>query len=368
MVALRLLEVMRDMDLPGELLEDEDPTQTIPRRFGLSDVVERQIRTFKEDVRKRVRLTDEEVQGLFRFVIRRPDSPAVFHRVGRLLADRARPSPWIRLLPRSAQFAIARARARRLLKRLFGRSLGGFARGPFTVEARAHLFIDTDPGGDACHLLSGFTEEVLEQTLGGTARVEHTLCQGRGDDLCRWDGELVRPRATVVEPAERVDEDHDGTAVEAAEARVGRPAPDFTLDSDEGDSVTLSDFRGHKVVLYFYPKDDTPGCTLQACDFRDALPRFDGVDAVVLGVSADDVESHRVFREKYDLNFPLLADVGGSVSATYGVWGKRIVHGTPLMGIERSTFLIDEGGVVERVWRDVSPKGHTEMLADLLGA
>ena len=148
----------------------------------------------------------------------------------------------------------------------------------------------------------------------------------------------------------------------------GDEAPDFTLESDDGGPVTLSELRGRKVVLYFYPKDDTPGCTLQACDLRDALPRFEGVDAVILGVSADDVESHRAFREKYDLNFPLLADPGGKVSDLYGVWGERMVHGKPLMGIERSTFLIDEDGVVERAWRGVSAKGHADMLAEAVGA
>ena len=148
----------------------------------------------------------------------------------------------------------------------------------------------------------------------------------------------------------------------------GDEAPDFTLESDDGGPVTLSDLRGRKVILYFYPKDDTPGCTVQACDFRDALPRFEDVDAVILGVSADDVESHRAFREKYDLNFPLLADVGGKISDRYGVWGERMVHGKPLMGIERSTFLIDEDGVVERVWRGVSAQGHADMLAEAVGA
>jgi len=148
----------------------------------------------------------------------------------------------------------------------------------------------------------------------------------------------------------------------------GTPAPDFTLHSDDGGPVTLSALRGRKVVLYFYPKDDTPGCTVQACDFRDALPRFEGVDTVVLGVSADDEESHGAFRRKYDLNFPLLADVGGVVSDRYGVWGERIVHGKPLMGIERSTFLIDEDGVIEEMWKGVRPEGHAEMLAKRVGA
>jgi len=148
----------------------------------------------------------------------------------------------------------------------------------------------------------------------------------------------------------------------------GSAAPDFTLDSDDRGPVTLSALRGRKVVLYFYPKDDTPGCTIQACDFRDSAPRFDGVDAVVLGVSADTVESHRAFREKFDLTFSLLADIGGVVSDLYGVWGERVIQGRSLVGIERSTFLIDESGVVEGVWRGVDPKGHMEMLAELLGA
>ena len=146
-------------------------------------------------------------------------------------------------------------------------------------------------------------------------------------------------------------------------------APEFTLDSDDQGTISLSDLRGRKVILYFYPKDDTPGCTVQACDFRDSLPRFEGVDAVVLGVSADDVESHRAFRTKFDLNFSLLADVGGVVSDLYGVWRMRTVAGAaPRMGIERSTFLIDERGEVVRVWRSVVATGHMEMLAELLGA
>jgi len=149
---------------------------------------------------------------------------------------------------------------------------------------------------------------------------------------------------------------------------IGSPAPDFTLQSDDGGEVTLSELHGRKVVLYFYPKDDTPGCTIQACDFRDSLPRFEGVDAVVLGVSADSVESHARFRAKFDLNFPLLADVDHRVCEAYGVWKEKKLYGRATMGIERSTFLIDENGVVEQVWRKVKAEGHTEMLAELLRA
>jgi peroxiredoxin Q/BCP len=148
----------------------------------------------------------------------------------------------------------------------------------------------------------------------------------------------------------------------------GDPAPDFTLPSDEGDDVTLSSFRGRRVVLYFYPKDDTPGCTVQACDFRDVAPRFEGVDAVVLGVSPDSVASHRKFRDKYGLNFPLLADDDRAVADAYGVWKKKKLYGRTFLGIERSTFLIDEEGRIAEVWRKVKPKGHADMLSELLGA
>jgi hypothetical protein len=196
-VALRLLEVIRDQDLPGEILEDEDPSRTLPRRFGLSDVVERQIRTYKGDARRRVRLSDAEVGDLFRFVIRRPDGDRVFEQVGRLLATSDRPRRWSRILPRRAQFAMARSQIRRRLKKLFGRTIGGFGKGPFVMEGRALFFIASDPGGDACHLLSGFCSEVIEQTLGGTVRVVHALCQARGDDVCRWEAEVVEPPASL---------------------------------------------------------------------------------------------------------------------------------------------------------------------------
>ena len=198
-VALRLLEVMRDRDLPGELLEDEDPTRTIPRRFGLSDVVDRQIRTFKEDVRRGGRVTDGEIRDLLRFVIRRPDGAEVFRQAGRLLAGRERRGRWVRLLPRRLQYRAARSRCRKALRRLFGRPVGGFGAAPYVIEGRALLFIESDPGGVACHLLSGFSEEVLEATLGGTAEVRHTLCQAKGDDMCRWEGEIIRARPVVVE-------------------------------------------------------------------------------------------------------------------------------------------------------------------------
>lgn len=144
----------------------------------------------------------------------------------------------------------------------------------------------------------------------------------------------------------------------------GSHAPDFTLASDQGEQVSLSDLRGRRVLLYFYPRDDTPGCTIQACDFRDAMPRFEGVDAVVLGVSPDSVESHAEFRAKFGLNFPLLADEDHSVAEAYGVWGETKWG----VGIQRSTFLIEPDGTVGEVWRNVTPEGHMVMLAELLGA
>ena len=148
----------------------------------------------------------------------------------------------------------------------------------------------------------------------------------------------------------------------------GVPAPDFTLPTDGGESLRLSSLRGRKVVLYFYPKDDTPGCTSQACELRDALPRFDGVDAVILGVSPDPVASHRKFRDKYGLNFTLLSDEKHAVAEAYGVWVQKSMYGRSYMGIERSTFLIGDDGTVLEAWRKVKPEGHAELVAAALGA
>ena len=148
----------------------------------------------------------------------------------------------------------------------------------------------------------------------------------------------------------------------------GGMAPDFTLPSDESGSVTLSEHRGRHVVLYFYPKDDTPGCTTQACDLRDSMPRFEGVDAVVLGVSPDEVASHVKFRMKYRLNFPLLADEDHAVAEAYGVWKEKSMYGKKYMGIERSTFLIGPDGMVVEAWRKVSATGHADLVAEALSA
>jgi peroxiredoxin Q/BCP len=146
----------------------------------------------------------------------------------------------------------------------------------------------------------------------------------------------------------------------------GKPAPDFELESDSGERVRLSSLRGSPVVLYFYPKDDTPGCTLQACDIRDEWSEFAATGATVLGVSPDAVESHRKFRDKYDLPFTLLADPDHAVADEYGVWQEKTYQGKTYMGIDRSTFVIDSEGNVAQVMRSVKPAEHaSDVLAAL---
>jgi thioredoxin-dependent peroxiredoxin len=148
----------------------------------------------------------------------------------------------------------------------------------------------------------------------------------------------------------------------------GDLAPSFTLPADDGGDISLEDLRGKAVVLYFYPKDDTSGCTTEACEFRDALPRIEEDGAVVLGVSPDPVASHKKFKEKYDLNFPLLADEDHAVAEAYGVWKEKSMYGRKYWGVERSTFLIDPEGKVKKAWRRVKPKGHAEAVAAELSA
>jgi peroxiredoxin Q/BCP len=148
----------------------------------------------------------------------------------------------------------------------------------------------------------------------------------------------------------------------------GRPAPDFELTSDSGESVRLSDLRGRPVVLYFYPRDDTPGCTAQACGIRDAWGDFEQRGAVVLGVSPDAESSHVKFKEKYGLPFTLLADPDHAVAEDYGVWVERTNYGKTYMGIERSTFVIDADGTVAKVMRRVKPDTHTAQVLDALPA
>ncbi len=188
-MALTLFEVLRHQDLPAEVLEDEDPSVTMPRKLGLSNVVEARIRHAREDVKRGLRISDDEFHDLVRLVIRRPDSEEVFRLIGVGLAGGpgVRPRKRWRVLPSRLRYAVARRAVMRSLKSLFGRRVGGFATGPFTMEGRSLLFIQSDPGGDACALVSGFCGPVLQRTLGITASVRHVTCESRGDAVCRWE-------------------------------------------------------------------------------------------------------------------------------------------------------------------------------------
>ncbi|HSQ59738.1 MAG TPA: thioredoxin-dependent thiol peroxidase [Acidobacteriota bacterium] len=147
---------------------------------------------------------------------------------------------------------------------------------------------------------------------------------------------------------------------------VGMEAPEFSLPASTGGRITLSQFRGRRVVLYFYPKDDTPGCTMEACAFRDNLSRIESKDAVVLGVSLDDELSHQRFAQKYGLTYPLLSDVDAAISRRYGTYKEKNLYGRTFWGIERTTFVIDREGKVENVFRRVKVEGHAdEVLATL---
>jgi thioredoxin-dependent peroxiredoxin len=144
--------------------------------------------------------------------------------------------------------------------------------------------------------------------------------------------------------------------------KEGSAAPAFALPSDTGETIRLKDYAGQRVILYFYPKDSTPGCTQEACDFRDSLTRLKKLDAVVLGVSRDSVESHRKFKEKQGLTFPLLSDADGKVCQAYGVWKEKSLYGRKFMGIERSTFVISPKGKVEKIFPKVRVTGHVDEL------
>jgi peroxiredoxin Q/BCP len=150
--------------------------------------------------------------------------------------------------------------------------------------------------------------------------------------------------------------------------KPGDLAPDFTLPTDTGTPLTLSAFRGRPVVLYFYPKDDTSGCTKESCEFRDLVPRFDRVNAQILGISPDDVKSHAKFRDKYQLNFPLLADEGHAVADRYGVWQLKSMYGRKYWGNARTTFIIDPTGRIAKVFEKVKAAGHAAEVAEAVAA
>jgi len=149
---------------------------------------------------------------------------------------------------------------------------------------------------------------------------------------------------------------------------AGKKAPAFTLESDKGEKVSLSGLKGKAVVLYFYPKDDTPGCTVEAKEFRDAAGAFAKKGAVVFGVSPDSVASHCKFISKFDLNFSLLADVDHVVSEKYGLWVEKSMYGKKYMGVQRATFLIDATGKIAKVWPKVKPEGHAAEVLEALEA
>ncbi|HEY0606374.1 MAG TPA: thioredoxin-dependent thiol peroxidase [Herpetosiphonaceae bacterium] len=147
---------------------------------------------------------------------------------------------------------------------------------------------------------------------------------------------------------------------------IGDQAPDFTLKNDAGEDVSLSSLRGKPVILYWYPRDDTPGCTVEACSFRDAYAEFQQAGAVVLGVSTDTTRSHQKFKTKFSLPFPLLSDPDHQVAEQYGVWGLKKFMGREFEGINRITYLIDENGIVKQVWPKVKPEGHADEILQAL--
>jgi peroxiredoxin Q/BCP len=152
----------------------------------------------------------------------------------------------------------------------------------------------------------------------------------------------------------------------SAAIAVGEPAPDVQLFDQDGKAFRLRDLRGQHVVLYFYPKDMTSGCTVQACEFNDALPQFEGVQATIVGVSPDDAASHRKFRAKHDLRFTLAYDPSNQALERFGVWQEKSMYGRRYMGVVRSTFLLDKDGIVRGAWYKVKPDGHAAFVLDAL--
>jgi peroxiredoxin Q/BCP len=176
--------------------------------------------------------------------------------------------------------------------------------------------------------------------------------------------EPVTEPATLTEPSTPPG----GRMATSLQPVIGKPAPDFTLPSSTGENVSLRQFKGKKtVILYFYPKDETPGCTREACDFRDHTAEFEAAGTVVLGVSTDGVESHQRFKEKHQLPFTLLADVDATVSKQYGVYKQRNLYGKKYMGIERTTFVIDRTGRIAQIYPKVKVDGHIEQLIEFVG-
>lgn len=147
----------------------------------------------------------------------------------------------------------------------------------------------------------------------------------------------------------------------------GQLAPDFTLPTDSGAELTLSSLRGQWVVLFAYPKDDTSGCTVEACEFRDAMPRFDASKAVILGISPDPVKSHQKFKAKYELPYTLLADTEQTALQAYDVWKEKSMYGRKYMGVERTTFVIDPDGRIAKIFAKVKPAGHAEEVMAAIG-
>jgi len=148
--------------------------------------------------------------------------------------------------------------------------------------------------------------------------------------------------------------------------QIGDTAPPFTLPTDNGGEINLTTLKGKKVVIYFYPKDNTPGCTTESCDFRDQKPAFEELNAEIIGISKDSVAKHDKFKAKYDFNFPLASDEDGNVCESYGVWKEKSMYGKSFLGIVRSTFLIDENGKIAQIWRKVKVKGHVDEVREAI--
>lgn len=185
-VAVTLLETIRTQDLPREVFEAEDPKVTMPRRLGLSDAVKRQIARYREAARKKERLTDDEMRDLIRLAGRRPDAQDIFFLVGRELGGSGDRAAVRRILPDMVGFLLARRRVRKTLKANFGRRVGGFGSGSFNFEGRALPFIQADPEGDACALVTGLCQAALDRYFDQERLVIHLACESRGDETCRW--------------------------------------------------------------------------------------------------------------------------------------------------------------------------------------